>query len=558
MANNKRSKALNRVIKLLNLATSDVDHEADLALNHAHSVIYSHNIQREEIDPDKLCDGTVLAQIDWFGDWTDRPEPVDPWELEAELEMDAENYQPYVIREKNTWLEKQQARDAQSSPDTDTDNLDLTAHTLEPEPEPELEPEPEPEPEAATQQNSTLILDAHHSPAPDPEPEATPPSFDEIVESGAFMVFERTPSPLATCPPETSNDDNEEPATLSLTTEESGPDTPDDDCSEPLAASAEVSTDYPLTVVDDSDTPAPLNDESFNESEARTRLTDVIGRIIAAKDRYTAYRDEREQGDIDEEEEKAIRIQAEIEAEEAAERAFRERAEAQLIWEANMRELRQERRHREQSALKKLRSLRDEHEDLKKRLAAHESWKAEQARLALLDEISNQLQVAADHIADAENPALARALFLMDDNELTLTDLPLARIHHKSIFMQLLEREARTLETSKEREKFTQKLLGEYLAVYHPPTIDLASKVLELLKVASSGVENAEDAFEDAREIMDRNSMSIRDLDISQINQISLFVRLLNWEADKLLDMDAREHFTAKMLDKYFEATTKV
>ncbi len=538
MANNKRSKALNRVIKLLNLATSDVDHEADLALNHAHSVIYSHNIQREEIDPDKLCDGSVLAQIDWFGDWTDRPEPIDPWELKAELEMDAENHQPYVIREKNTWLEKQQGR-AEQDDHKDAPTPCAAQDTAEAE-----------QPDA--QLDSGIVPDKQQDESFEAE---HPPSFDDIVESGAFMMFEREPSPLATRP----LGDQIDAEALSLTADtDAQADSAMTIIIDDSLAEVEQASDYPATVPLDIDADQlPLDEDSFDESDARTRLVDVIGRIIAAKDCYTAYRDEREQGDLSEEEEKAIRIRNEIEAEEAAERAFRERAEAQLIWEASMHELRQDRRHREQDALKKLRSLRDEHEDLKKRLATHETWKAEQARLALLDEISSQLQVAAEHIADAENPALTRALFLMDDNELTLTDLPLARIHHKSIFMQLLEREARTLSTSKERERFTQKLLSEYLAVYHPPTIDLAGKVLELLKVASSGVENAEAAFEDAKEILQRNSMSIRDLEIGQIDQISLFVRLLNWEADKLLDMDAREHFTAKMLDKYFEAKTK-
>lgn len=361
------------------------------------------------------------------------------------------------------------------------------------------------------------------------------------------MVFEREPSPLATT---AANDDQ---------LDADGSDSDDNPNSSQALTVTDSGQQLAEVISDDdheSDEEQP-EDSSFDEGAARVRLAKVINRIIEAKDHYTACRDEREQGDLDEEEEKAIRIRAEIEAEEAAERAFRERAEAQLKWEAQMRELRQSRRHREQSALKQLRALRDEHEALKKRLAAHESWKAEQARLALLDEIANQLQIAADHIADPENPALEMALELMDNNDLKLEDLPLTRIHHKSIFMQLLEREARTLNDRREREKFTQKLLSEYLAVYHPPTIDLAGKVLELLKVASAGNENAEDAFRDAQDILAKNSMSIRDLDISQIDQISLFVRLLNWEADKLLDMDAREHFTAKMLDKYFEATAK-
>ena len=114
MSSKKRSKALKRVIKLLNLATSNESHEADLALNHAHSVIYNHNIQREEIDVERLCDTQILAEVDWYGDWTERPEKEDDWDPFASDEAAVGvTPQPYVIREKNTWQEKQARAQAQ-------------------------------------------------------------------------------------------------------------------------------------------------------------------------------------------------------------------------------------------------------------------------------------------------------------------------------------------------------------------------------------------------------------------------------------------------------------
>ncbi|MCV6587726.1 MAG: DUF2786 domain-containing protein [Marinobacterium sp.] len=738
MTSNKRSKALNRVIKLLNLATSDVDHEADLALNHAHSVIYNHNIQREEIDAGQLCDSSVLDQIDWYGDWTDRPEPLENWELEFELELTEASNPGYGVREVNSIREVNSWQQRQHSPRLDmgkrqsdsqasarsvdsVDSVDSTSSVDEPSLvsgssvsdsfSPDSSPSPldrlagySPSVSSSLRQTASadelnenkrsdslsarnafgnhtvgrgafgkktfgkLNLDHQESDAKrsasirdedrrsdlsgtdgsdleeghfrgegsrgdgsrdnsqTPYPNAdlefeqqgnhrqsqgedlsgfeghepvAPPSFDAMVESGAFMVFDRESSQPET---ESSVDPSVEVRGFSTSADEKpagkafvegSPSQTDDNLradhspqaeythlearqpehsvnftSEQSASSSKLdSDDTPVryVLVDEAPDMEPpqvqsamsTEEDGFDEARARVQLATVINRIIEARDHYTACRDEREQGDVDEETEKNVRIQAELDAEAAAERAFRERAAAQLRWEAEMRLLRHERRKREEAALKQLRALRDEHEDLKKRLAIHEAWKAEQARLSLLDDISNQLQVAADHIADAHNPALERALELMDNNGLALSDLPLARIHHKSIFMRLLEREARTLEDTREREKFTQELLGRYLSVYHPPTVDLAGKVLDLLRVASSNSDSAEDAFADAQEIMERNSMSIRDLEFGKIDQISLFVRLLNWEADKLLDMDAREHFTAKMLDKYFEATTR-
>lgn len=519
MTNNKRSKAVNRVIKLLNLATSDVNHEADLALNHAHSVIYSHNIQREEINTEKLCDDRVLDEVDWYGDWTDRPEPQDDWELDR---LFAEQYQPYVIREKN------------ASPD----QPQVGASSVEAEPADSDAPIDDGANDSATTStfvsadegdalsDDSLIDTPQTAPSEDDTQAASPPSFEEMVRSGAFMVFERDGSESKALEPVASDQDD---------AETTGPELP--------------------SVIE-----LPAEDEALlelSEEEARQRLSDVIEQLKDAKELYTECRTEREQGDIDQEAEKELRIQAEIEAEEAAERAFRKRAEEQQRWELEMRAQRLERRLREQEALKQVKVLREQQDSLKKWLVEHERKKAEQARLALLEEISGLLHIAAEHIADSDDPSFEQALQLMDDNQLTLTDLPLQQIHHKSIFMRLLEREAAALDDAKERERFTQELLGKYLSAYRPPTVDLEAKVLELLKEASAGTDGSDQAYESAKELLERNSLSIRDLDIGQIDQISLFVRLINWEAEKLPDMDSREHFTAKMLDRYFEATAK-
>lgn len=537
MATNKRSKALSRVVKLLNLATSDVDHEADLALNHAHSVIQTHGIQRYELDTDKLCDESVLDLIDWYGEWTDMPVMGIESDSEPEPEeySNAPNYYAFArgIREKNTYHDRKQSAATASSNSSSSAASDNSADT-----------------------SSNAKATANSG-----------GGYDPFTESKVYWDFLTDPIDdyaYYTGSQEAANDHTTD------TDVQSGPSESSEEelgymvfegnwaKKEALDQHNESSDaeDVAAEVVENE--VCAFDPDSFSEEEALERLARLTEQLSAAEGAFSDARVARQQGDLDEETEKAIRIQAELEAELAAEMAFRKRAEAQMRWEAEMLSLRKSRRKSERTALEQLQAVRSEHEELQQLIDAHKHYQQEQQRLELLEDISDQLQVAAEHITDPYDQSFDRALMLMDDNRITLTDLPLEKIHHKSIFIRLLERESSGIENSNEREAYTEALLGKYLELYHPPAVDLAEQVIVLLKQASSGDPlEAESAFDKAQELLATNGMSIRDLEIGKIEQISLFIRLLNWEAEKLPDMGAREHFTAKMLDRYFEATQK-
>lgn len=560
MGTNKRRKALSRVVKLLNLATSDVNHEADLALTHAHSIIYNHNIKRYEIDRDLLCDRSVLELIDWYGDWEPKAK-VKSEDAQTGVRTERKVFTTFAkgIREKNTFHEKADA----TKESVHEAAADIKNEPVEPEPEREVVVDSDP----VSEQSSTSFDRV--------SPDEQEPSvyWDYLTDSDEDVsdeevIAEAAPKADFAADEASVNGANGNQATSDLMDElygdesltEGGYVAFDRQSAEYEKESLEavvvetVSQQFEADGYFSSD---QLDVEALEQSEqeARDRLQQLEEQLKAAESNYAIVREEREQGDKDAETEKAIRIQAEIEAERAAERAFRLRAEAQQRWETEMRQLRQQRRQRERDALNRMKLLQAEQTGLEQSLVDYANRKAELQRLELIESISTHLQAAAEPEEDSANQAFEEAVSLMENNRLGLTDLPLEQIYHKSVFIRLLERESSEIDNGKEREAFTEALLGRYLELYHPPAVDLAEQVISLLKKAGSDDPlQADTAFAKAQDLLSANGMSIRDLDIGKIEQTSLFIRLLNWEADRLPDMGSREHFTAKMLDRYFDA----
>lgn len=65
MSTRRRKKAIQKVVKLLNLATSSNLSESNLALRHAESLIRQYSIAQRELPMLQLCDRSMLYKVSW-------------------------------------------------------------------------------------------------------------------------------------------------------------------------------------------------------------------------------------------------------------------------------------------------------------------------------------------------------------------------------------------------------------------------------------------------------------------------------------------------------------
>ena len=67
MSISKRKKAIQKVVKLLNLATSTNSSESVMALRHAESLIRQYQVAQRELPILQLCDRSMLYRVSWGG-----------------------------------------------------------------------------------------------------------------------------------------------------------------------------------------------------------------------------------------------------------------------------------------------------------------------------------------------------------------------------------------------------------------------------------------------------------------------------------------------------------
>ena len=65
MSIRKRKKVIQKVVKLLNLATSNNPSESTMALRHAESLIRQYEIAQKELPILQLCDRSMLYRVSW-------------------------------------------------------------------------------------------------------------------------------------------------------------------------------------------------------------------------------------------------------------------------------------------------------------------------------------------------------------------------------------------------------------------------------------------------------------------------------------------------------------
>ncbi|MEC8482543.1 MAG: hypothetical protein VXY99_01890, partial [Pseudomonadota bacterium] len=148
---------------------------------------------------------------------------------------------------------------------------------------------------------------------------------------------------------------------------------------------------------------------------------------------------------------------------------------------------------------------------------------------------------------------------IMSESELSLRDLEFSDIRNKSLFIRLLEREAAQISDVHDREMYTEEMLDKFLMASRQSQPSKASenpieRVERLLKsIEGVGHFESQKVIEQVLALMESHQVSVRDLDYGCINKYSVFICLINWEAEQIHSLSEREKFTSSILEEYVQ-----
>ncbi|ADZ91767.1 DUF2786 domain-containing protein [Marinomonas mediterranea] len=296
----------------------------------------------------------------------------------------------------------------------------------------------------------------------------------------------------------------------------------------------------------------------FDEVSVLTSMEEIGTQLTLAKELLSQKRNERAEIEQEELQERAERARIEQSFEEAIERAFRARAKAYEAWEASQNEVRMTSLRAEQEAQQGFEELQSKLDEQRNSYKQHLQLKEDYCAAKIMHELRNALSNAAKGGEAAIN-AYDKVTELLHENALSLRDLEFSDIKNKSLFIRLLERETALIENVDERERYTEEMLDKFLLVSRAAKENKFSEnpvqqIERLLKsVASSNQYEGQKIIEQSIRLMEQYGVSVKDLDYGCIAKYSVFVRLINWEAEQISSLKEREKFTASILEEYVQ-----
>jgi hypothetical protein len=167
--------------------------------------------------------------------------------------------------------------------------------------------------------------------------------------------------------------------------------------------------------------------------------------------------------------------------------------------------------------------------------------------------------VLAVSVGEDATTSYEKVIEIMADNGLSLKDLEFSDIKNKSLFIRLLERESAQIPDVNEREKHTEEMLDKFLVSSLSKKESRASEnpiqhIQRLLIAANEGGQfETQKNLEQVIYLMDANGIGVRDIGYGFIKKYSVFIRLINWEAERIASLPEREKFTAQILEEYIQ-----
>ncbi len=518
----RKKKAISKVVKLLNLATSSNSSESEMALRHAESVVHQNELKMHEIPQSMLCDIKTLYKVNWksqsrifsTGEQTTSKsqeplssrrfseKPVDPSRAYAnsktildDIDATGKNATEAVMEE-NHQVE-------------DTDNYT--------------------EANGYTEENNSYAEEANQS------------------ESSVSNASEENMSTMNFAADNVINAANAfRPDSVAFTDRLRG----------------QYASSNPEMPFEEDNYWKKIHEKlaDFDEAAVQSKLDSIALQQSLAEESLKQKRNERLISEQEEQTERSERAKIERGFEEAIEKAFQLRAQAYEAWEKRRSEIRMQCLRAERDALSGFEELTEDFDKITEDYQRHVQLKEEYRAAKIMHELRKHLTNSVKK-GEEGKASFNAVVNIMEENDLSLRDLEFSDIKNKSLFIKLLERETAKIEDIDSRECYTDDMLTKFLTA--SVSTKRASKVVNpLLKIeellasaSSSGQFEAQKSLDQVFHLMASNAISIKDVNLAVITKYSIFVRLLNWESEQISSVEDRERFTAGVLEDYVSLT---
>lgn len=623
MSIRRRKKAISKVVKLLNLATSSNPSEAQMALRHAEAIVRQNTVSRSEIPLSALCDPATLNKVKWGGqsqantnyastysrvstatesrfkekpidktnsyagartildeEYATEPE-LDPikeaaksnFEREAEKQrkkadrLKAETERKIAERKEQETLlrakEKAEKELQATREAAETQRLKVAAKLQGEREKQEIERYATQALLKMKQEQAELLVQEAQANKSDSQVAAKkasnkPELGNEILKGSAIDAIEDTknmnvevvtPADDGACQTAQFSTDNVINATNAFRPEG-------------FVFSKRLREQYAS-----SDPTIPFEDDEywqkiqtqlkgFDEAKVQRSIEAIENQLLLSKESLVQKRELRLGAEREELSERSERARIELSFEEAIERAFQARAKAYEAWEKQRSEIRVECLRSEQEAQHGFEELTQDLERVNVDFQQHVKRKEDFHAAKIMHELRCHLALAVS-VGGEGKGSFDKVVNIMSEAGLTLKDLEFSDIKNKSLFIRLLERETAQIEDVVARESHTEDMLSKFLsstlAKREPAKTENPLQHIEkLLSAASAGSQfEAQKSIEQAFHLMELNGIGVREVDLTKITKYSVFVRLLNWEAEKISSLSEREKFTASILEEY-------
>jgi len=537
MSTRRRKKAIQKVVKLLNLATSSNLSESNLALRHAESLIRQYSIAQRELPMLQLCDRSMLYKVSWG------------------------NSAPRFVKEsapKNMQSDSVYQRRFSEKSTVDPNRAYESVRTILDDMEEDVSSDVDHHFNSKESDQETF--------GPDSQVETFDDTFSDI---DTYMLDDQDMDDMAA---ENLVDDVENASNQEEEELVSSSNAFNDNVIDAAQAFRPVHTDFGealKTQYSTSDPSVPFSEDEywsgvyekladFDEVKVQSDIEDLDTQLTLAQENLQLKKKKRYEHEQEEVLERAERARIEQSFEEAIERAFQARAKSYEAWEASCNNIRMDRLRDEQEAIQGYESVSKALEQNKDAFQQHLQRKEDYRAAKIMHELRRQLMLSVSTGNEA-SASYNRVIEIMEENSLSLKDLEFSDIKNKSLFIRLLERESALIPDVQEREGYTEEMLDKFLTSNYSKKETKRSEnpvqqIQRLLVAASEGGQfEAQKSLEQVLYLMESNDIGVRDIGYQYIKKYSVFIRLINWEAEQIVSLPEREKFTAKILEEYIQ-----
>lgn len=584
MSLRRKKKAIAKVVKLLNLATSTNSSESSMAFRHAESIIFQNGLSQGDIPMYQLCDRSTLFKVSWNGvpkhAKISRPvattnvfaqrrfseKPIDPNRAYANAKTILDDLED--SQDDNGSFNESVSVDMDFA--FDAEQVDLNVNVGSDDAEEAYERELD-HSESASAVDEELVNEVPYQADLDVQTAEDDGRDSEHAQSAEEDESILTEDLETECEPEAFDQVGEVEEKVSAERFYSH-----DNVIDAAFAFRQSGESFKETLRNQyasSNPEVPFEEDSywtkvhgllidFDESETLLEMDGLESQLTLAQEALKAKRTERAAVEQEEQRERTERARIEQSFEEAIERAFQARAKAYESWESKRSKMRMDSIRAEQDAQQGFEELTSRLHVCKEQYAQHLQLKEDYRAAKIMHELRRHLALAAKGDAQSAN-SYAAVISIMSESGLTLRDLEFSDIRNKSLFIRLLERESAQISDVNQREMYTEEMLDKFLLASrqerpNKPSENPIERVERMLKsIDGVGQFESQKVIEQVLKIMESHQISVRDLDFGCINKYSVFVCLINWEAEQIHSLSEREKFTSSVLEEYVQYSVR-